>query len=148
MYIDAGTAPRFRNLIAFEQGCPTSRDHFTSYAILLDNLINTPKDVSILKKHGIIESTLGRDEEVADLFNSLCKGAYLRTYSKIDYLEQLFKNVTQYSEVDRHKWRARLVHDYFGTPWSTISVIAAIILLILTMVQAIYAILGYHKPPK
>ena len=144
--IQDDTAPLFRNLMAFEQCCPTSESHFTSYAALLDNLINTPKDVAVLKKYRVIENLLGHDEKVADLFNSLGKDASL-DYRR-HYLAQVFKDVNQYCKDDRHMWRARLWRDYLGTPWSRISVIAAIIVLILTVVQAIYAILAYHKPPK
>lgn len=39
--IQATTISEFRNLIAFEQCCPGSGSHFTSYAIFMDNLINT-----------------------------------------------------------------------------------------------------------
>lgn len=43
----------------------------------MDSLINTPKDVALLKQADIIEHVLGSDEDVALLFNKLCKGDYL-----------------------------------------------------------------------
>ena len=45
--IEDSTAPKFWNLMAFGQCCPTPGSHFTSYASFLDNLIDTPRDVVI-----------------------------------------------------------------------------------------------------
>jgi hypothetical protein len=46
----------FRNLISYEQ-CHSYYDHrITSYAILLDSLINTEKDIDILCEHKIIDN--------------------------------------------------------------------------------------------
>ena len=69
--VEESTIAKFRKLIVFEQCCPTAGSYFTSYAGLLDNIINTPKYVAILKKYVITESLLGQDDEVADLFKSL-----------------------------------------------------------------------------
>jgi len=150
--IGYSTAPRFRNLIAFEQCCPMPNSPFSSYATLIDNLIDAPKDVAILKKYGIIESKLGQDEDVANLFNSLRKGTYLDF--ETHHFAKLFKDVNQYCEVDDHRWRARLMQGYFRTPWSAISVIAAFIVVVFIVVLAIYAITAFQKntafpkPPK
>ncbi|KAJ4821459.1 hypothetical protein LUZ62_034025 [Rhynchospora pubera] len=51
----------------------------------------------------------------------------------------LFKDVKRYSELTWHKHRARLVRDYFSSPWSFISVVAASILLILTFIMTYYS---------
>lgn len=46
----------FRNLICFEQCYPDCEPRFTSYAVLIDNLINNAKDVHILIENKIIEN--------------------------------------------------------------------------------------------
>ena len=92
--IDSKTAPKFRNLIAFEQYCPTAGKYFTSYAALLDSLVDTPKDVAVLKKYGVIDSKLSQDDKVADLFNSIDKGAYLNYWTH--HFAKLFEEVNQY----------------------------------------------------
>ncbi|KAJ0979928.1 hypothetical protein J5N97_015402 [Dioscorea zingiberensis] len=139
--IQGVTISMFRNVIAFEQCCPSSGSHFTSYAAFMDNLINTPMDVATLQDCGIIESKLGSDKEVAIFFNQLCKGGYL-DYER-HYLAQVFKDVRKFSSSKRHRWRAILVHDYFSNPWAIISFVAAFLLLGLTIVQTIYSILSY-----
>ncbi|XP_039128499.1 UPF0481 protein At3g47200-like [Dioscorea cayenensis subsp. rotundata] len=144
--IQAMTISLFHNLIAFEQCYPNSGSHFTSYAALMDNLINTPMDVAVLRDCGIIESKLGSDNEVAIFFNQLCKGGYLDYENH--YLAEVFKDVRKFSSSSGHRWRAMLVRDYFSNPWAIISFAAAFVLLGLTIVQTVFSILTYVCPPK
>ncbi|MQM15269.1 hypothetical protein Taro_048213 [Colocasia esculenta] len=124
--VNESTGSELRNFIALEQCCPELGNHFTSYAVLMDNIINTEMDVTLLRNHRIIEKRLGSDAQVADMFNKLCKGTYL-SY-KGHYNEQLYKEVNAYCDVPHHKWRASLMGSYFGNPWSIISLVAGIFL--------------------
>ncbi|XP_056163839.1 UPF0481 protein At3g47200-like [Syzygium oleosum] len=45
-----------------------------------------------------------------------------------------------------NSWRAILKNKYFDNPWSIISFIAAFVLLVLTFIQALYAVYGYYGP--
>ncbi|CAA6654009.1 unnamed protein product [Spirodela intermedia] len=111
--VDETTSALLRNLIALEQCCGGNiGDHFTTYSVFMDNIINTPRDVAIL------ESMLGSGAEVADLFN-----------------------MTAFCQLARHKWRASLVHDYFRSPWALVSLLAGFLLLAFTAVQAIFTVL-------
>lgn len=143
--IQEASFSNFRNLVAFEQAYPACGSRFTSHAVLMNSLISTEKDVALLKEAEIIESKLGQDEEVAELFNKLCMGSYL-DYEKHYHL-QLFRDVMEYRSVPHHKWRAGLKHTYFGNPWSTVSLITAIFLVLLTVAQTFYTIYAYHHPP-
>ncbi|MQL92140.1 hypothetical protein Taro_024749, partial [Colocasia esculenta] len=53
--VESSTSSKLRNLIALEQCCPQVGSYFTSYAILVDNIINTEGDVAILRGSNIIE---------------------------------------------------------------------------------------------
>lgn len=64
----------FRNLIALEQCYPDCGIHFTSYAIFMDRLTASPKDVEILKDHKIIEQ-FSNNLQVTPFFkNVMCMG--------------------------------------------------------------------------
>ncbi|KAK2998262.1 hypothetical protein RJ639_023929, partial [Escallonia herrerae] len=52
-----------RNLIAFEQCSPSIPRHITSYAFLMDTLINTKEDVEVLEKAGVLDNHLGASED-------------------------------------------------------------------------------------
>ncbi|RWR91979.1 UPF0481 protein [Cinnamomum micranthum f. kanehirae] len=77
LWINHSTNSILRNLIAWELCYPKCGTQFTSYAFFMDCLIDSPKDVAILKDLNIIEHWLGNNEAVALLFNQMCIGLYL-----------------------------------------------------------------------
>ncbi|MQL99868.1 hypothetical protein Taro_032592 [Colocasia esculenta] len=143
LLVQESTSSELRNVIALEQCRPDVGNHFTSYAIFMDNIINTAADVAILRKRGIIESKLGCDDEVAKMFNKLCKGTHLDY--KNHYNADLFKQVKKYSEVPHHKWRASLKTTHLKSPWSTLSFIAGILVFGLVITQAYFNISRRRK---
>ncbi|XP_010030532.2 UPF0481 protein At3g47200 [Eucalyptus grandis] len=153
LVIHDGTRSLFLNLIAFEQchfkysnDSNDSKDSndITSYVVFMDNLINSPKDIRHLHDRGIIEHWLGSNTEVADLFNGLCQEVVFDINSS--YLSKVSAHVTEYSCHRRHGWAFLFKHKYFGNPWSIISFIAALVLLLLTFTQTFYAVYSYHRP--
>jgi hypothetical protein len=72
------TETGFRNLISYEQCHSKCEAWITSYAILLDNLIKTAKDMDILCENRIIHNWLN-PEDVAQLFNKLYHDTYFNT---------------------------------------------------------------------
>uniref|UniRef100_A0A5B7B9U0 Uncharacterized protein n=1 Tax=Davidia involucrata TaxID=16924 RepID=A0A5B7B9U0_DAVIN len=141
--VNEWTETFFRNLIAFEQ-CERENKNISSYIIIMDSFVNTPEDVDLLVQNGIIENLLGESEKVADLFNNLHK----ETITDPDdfYFAELCDHLNEYSRDWWHEWKAAwfkwkliLKRNYFGNPWSIISVIAAIVLLILTVIQTVFS---------
>ncbi|GAB2279635.1 hypothetical protein Dimus_014279 [Dionaea muscipula] len=140
-----GTKSLFFNLIAFEQCHMDSTDHvITSYAIFMDNLINSAEDVSHLHSCGIIEHWLGNDAEVANLFNGLCREVVFDHDDSS--LSQLSKNINDYYKKRWHAWKAYFINKYFHNPWTAISLGVAIILLLLTFAQTFYTVYPYYRP--
>ncbi|XP_011003945.1 PREDICTED: UPF0481 protein At3g47200-like [Populus euphratica] len=124
-----------RNLISYEQCSPKCTDRITSYAVLLDNLINTTKDMDTFTSSGIIDNWLNPDE-ATQFFNKLYQDAYLKKY----YYLELCQDVNKYYRRRFPRWHALLMRNYFGTPWAIVSLFAAATLLILTIVQTIFTI--------
>lgn len=128
------------NLSAFEQCHYHLESYIVDYVVLMDVLITTLKDVDILTSGGIILNSLGTTEEFADVFNTICKGT---TYQvKGFYYTHLCKELNAYYKTPWHRWRATLNHDYFSNPWTIISVIVAVVLLILTVIQTTCTIIS------
>ncbi|KAB5520961.1 hypothetical protein DKX38_025280 [Salix brachista] len=136
LLIHEATEVIIRNLISYEQCSPECTDRITSYAVLLDNLINTTKDMDIVTSSGIINNWLN-PEEAMQFFNKLYHDTYLEKY----YYHKLCKDVNEYHGRRWPKWRALLMRNYFGTPWAIVSMFAAATLLILTIVQTIFTII-------
>ncbi|KAF2911161.1 hypothetical protein DAI22_11g157100 [Oryza sativa Japonica Group] len=138
-----GASSMFLNLMAFEKLHPGVGNEVTAFVYFMDELINTAKDVQLLKAKGIIDHGMGSDEEVADLINNtLTKGSVMDEDSS---LNDVMSEVDAYCKMRRNRWRAILLHTYFSNPWVFISLVAATVLLIATVIQTVYAILSFNK---
>ncbi|XP_043694508.1 UPF0481 protein At3g47200-like [Telopea speciosissima] len=126
--IDDYTDSFFRNLIAYEQYRFDGAHYITSFAILMDYLINSDEDVAFLRGREIIKNHLGHDNKVSFLFSHLCSEVSNTDF----YYSELCDEVNEYYSQRSNKWNATLKRDYCNSPWTIISVIAAIVLLFLT----------------
>ncbi|KAK1283921.1 hypothetical protein QJS10_CPB21g01539 [Acorus calamus] len=133
------TVIHFRNLIAFEQLYPNAGNHITFYAVLMDFLIDTRRDVNVLHREGVLQIGLSSEKDVAQFFNSLCKEVIYDSSQN-----KLFIDLNRYCNSKWHRWRTVLARDYFGSPWAAISVLAAFVLLLLTLLQTVYTMYSYY----
>ncbi|GMN29347.1 hypothetical protein TIFTF001_044339 [Ficus carica] len=136
LFIQETTETVFRNLISLEQCCPNYEPTFTSYAVLLDNLINSREDMEVLCKSKAIESWLNIDD-ATKFFNKL----YIDTFVKKSYYSNLTFKVDKYCERFWPRQRRVLMRDYFRHPWAQISVAAASVGLILAFLQTLFTII-------
>nr|GMD13359.1 UPF0481 protein At3g47200-like [Ipomoea batatas] len=124
--VDDFTEIFFRNMIALEQRRSLKPKYYTDYARLMDHLVDTNKDVSLLRKNGTIHNLLGEDKNVADVFNSVCVKVNITTNF---YFAPLYTAVNRHCSNILHVWTGRLKIDYFSNPWKGISSIAGAIVL-------------------
>ncbi|KAK4740748.1 hypothetical protein SAY87_024336 [Trapa incisa] len=135
--VDDATESMFLNLIAFERFHVGAGNEITSYIFFMDNIIDNERDVALLHSKGIIQNAVGSDKAVAKLFNSLSKDVTLDPKSELDLVH---KKVSDYCKKPWNMWRANLIHTYFRNPWAVLSLVAAIFLFALTIIQTIYTI--------
>ncbi|CAH8387145.1 unnamed protein product [Eruca vesicaria subsp. sativa] len=128
----------FPNCVAYEQCHVGCSKHFTTYATLLDCLMNTNKDVEYLCEQKIIENYFGTESAVAGFVNSLGRDVAFDIESC--YLKELFIEVNEYYNSSWHVTWASFKHTYFSSPWSFISALAALILLILSIIQTLFTV--------
>ncbi|CAN6363048.1 unnamed protein product [Urochloa humidicola] len=140
--IHDGSEKVFLNLMAFERLYPKAGSDATNYMVFMDNVIDSERDVALLRSKGIIKNLMSSDKEAAKLFNILSKGAVLSPYST---LQDVRLEVNAHCERSWNKWRAFFVHSYMSNPWVFISLMAAVVLLIATLLQTLYTILSFYK---
>ncbi|KAL5559316.1 hypothetical protein UlMin_035527 [Ulmus minor] len=128
-----------RNLLAFEQ-CHCTENYLNDYVVMLNRLVNSPKDVDLLVKYGIVENRLGDNAEGSTLINKLADGVTIE-YNNF-YFAKMSEELNVYCRTSWHKWKANLKQNYFNTPWAIVSVIAAIFLIILTIIQAACSVIS------
>ncbi|GAB4854090.1 hypothetical protein Ancab_022672 [Ancistrocladus abbreviatus] len=140
----AATLLVVRNLMVFEQCHRCEVYYISDNLTLLDYLINDAKDVEMLVEGHIIENLLGNNVDVSDLFKNLCKNI-LFDASKF-YYSHVCQQLNKHCSSKWHKHRAILRQKYFNHPWAVISIIFAIVLLLLTVIQAITGVISViHK---
>jgi hypothetical protein len=110
----------------------------------MDCLINSQEDVQILRHSGIIENGLGDDGMVCSLFNTLGINVIL-SHRRYFYYNKVFDGVKEHCNRKRNVWLAKLKHDYFNSPWALLSFLAAVALLLFTLVQTVFTVMSYFQ---
>ncbi|KAL7161117.1 hypothetical protein ACSBR2_041719 [Camellia fascicularis] len=142
--VHGSTKSIFLNLMAFEQCYHREWERYiTSYISFMDRLIDSVRDVEYLQKKGIIVHDFGSEDDVATLFNNLRKEIVVPTNTNNYYLANVSCDLNRYYTKWRN-WRAILKHEYVKDPWKILSIVAAVLLILLTFAQTIYTILGYY----
>ena len=142
--INDTTESLFRNLVAYEQCSLCKHLYVTDYITLMDCLINTQEDVQILRHSGIIENGLGDDGMVCSLFNNLGINVIL-SHCRYFCYNKVFNGVEEHCNRKRNVWMAKLKHDYFNSPWALLSFLAAVALLLFTLVQTVFTVMSYFQ---
>jgi hypothetical protein len=127
-----------RNLQAFEQ-CHCGDIYVGNYIHMMDLLVDSPEDVEIVVRYGIIENLLSNNEAVSTLFYNLSRENIFS--SDNFYFSDVLEDLNNYYGRDWPRWKANLRQNYFQNPWSIFSVIAAAFLLLLTIIQAVCSII-------
>lgn len=133
--VDDSTETLFRNLVALEQCHYSSDSYITDFVAIMDFLINTSNDVDLLVQEGVIVNWLGDANSVANLFNSLWKNVTNVNFNS--HYSNLCKDLDAFCKSPWHNMKATLRHDYCNTPWQTAASFAGILLLVLSLIQAV-----------
>ena len=110
----------------------------------MDTIIDSNMDVALLNRSGIIINALGSDKVVSKLFNSLSKDITVDRHGVLDVVRM---SMSDYCKKPWKRWRANLIQTYFRNPWAIVSLVAAIFLFALTIVQTVYSIKQYYQSP-
>ncbi|XP_044460420.1 UPF0481 protein At3g47200-like [Triticum aestivum] len=144
--ISRGRSSLFRNIIAFEQTCPQFGDDFTAYIVFLSQIICMPEDVTLLVEREIIVHQLESDEHVSDLFTMLSKDVVF-DFNGMHYLKSLCQAMEEFYQSRLNRWIAWLLMNHFSNPWLALAAVATGVVLACTIVQTIFTIEAYRKPP-
>ncbi|CAN6693149.1 unnamed protein product [Malus baccata var. baccata] len=126
------------NLMVFEEygGFPSGRKYVSQFMFFMGCMIRTSRDVDILIQSAIISRMLGSNGDLLALFDRISKMGWPHDYF------YLCEQLNGYCKSNPwHKWKATLKREYFDTPWKIASTIAAVILLLLTLMQTVCSFL-------
>ncbi|QCD94460.1 hypothetical protein DEO72_LG5g2544 [Vigna unguiculata] len=126
---------QIRNMMAYEHCHDSATKIITQYVAILDFLINTEKDVNILVDKKIIVNWLGDTDKVVTMISNLNSTVTMPEFCS--HYFSVCNGLNKFYENPRNKYKAMLIHDYLNTPWKIASTVAAIVLLLLTLIQTV-----------
>ncbi|WVZ19957.1 hypothetical protein V8G54_007279 [Vigna mungo] len=137
--VEDWTERLFRNMVALEQCYYPEQSYITDYVAILDFLVNTGRDVDLLVRKRVLVNWLGESDSVASMINGLWKNI---THINFNYQYFLLcKDLNAFCRNPFNKMKSTLRRDYCNTPWQTAVSIAGILLLFLSLVEAVCSIL-------
>ncbi|KAL9428076.1 hypothetical protein AB3S75_030131 [Citrus x aurantiifolia] len=142
-----------RNLMALEQ-CRYPRETIVcNYVYFMDTLIDTDEDVNKLAEAGIISNSLGESARIAKMFNDLCLEITLDGSNSLGESDRIVKMYgshyagiikklkNHYDDPWNHA-KATLKTTYFSNLWKGTGTVAALLLLVFNLIQAIWSIIS------
>ncbi|KAL4338132.1 hypothetical protein AHAS_Ahas12G0179600 [Arachis hypogaea] len=167
LHIKETTEARWRNLIAWEQSRIWIRGKYTSYALFFQTLICCEHDLKFLEKKGVIVNEFKKSNaEIMTMFRTISDGVDHMDSSYSDHCMKLNAHRTtlvtkafrEWPIITWHRcrhvletlvfywwnWLAILIRDHIPTVWKFFGVVAAIVLLVLTIMQTYYSAKQTH----
>lgn len=129
-----------RNVMALENYSYRTKGYITDYFAMLDLLIDSTQDMDLLCDKGIVNHYLGDKRTATDMVNNLHTNISWEGLNS-DYC-RICTDLNDFYRKTCNRWMAALRHDYCNTPWRGASTVAAIILLLLTLIQTICSIIS------
>ncbi|OEL21055.1 UPF0481 protein [Dichanthelium oligosanthes] len=137
---DDSTEIIFLNLMAFEWLHADANRDVSFYICFMDKIIESETDVKLLRSKGLVVNLLGRDKKVVEMLNTLTKLSRV----PIGRLGHVQWKLNAHCKKRRNKWRASFVSTYLSNPWVFVSLVAAVILLLATLLQTVYTMVPFY----
>ncbi|XP_057538585.1 putative UPF0481 protein At3g02645 [Amaranthus tricolor] len=131
--VDGNTEVLMRNLIAFEASTKSNELVLARFSELMNGIIDTSKDVEILRKKKIIISRLRKDEDVANIWNGMTKAIRL---SKVGFIDEAIKDINGYYKNIIKRKLHKIMKRYVYNSWRILVVLATLLLLALMVLQS------------
>ncbi|KAJ3695520.1 hypothetical protein LUZ60_000897 [Juncus effusus] len=131
--LDLNTEVILRNLVAYEASAASGPLVLTRYTELMNGIIDTEEDVMLLRQKGVVFNRLKSDREVANLWNSMSKSIRL---TKVPFMDKAIEDVNKYYNSRFRVKTKKFMKKYVFGSWQFLTFLAAVLLLLLTTLQA------------
>ncbi|KAF0904968.1 hypothetical protein E2562_039212 [Oryza meyeriana var. granulata] len=131
--LDSNTEVVLRNLVAYEASAASGPLVLTRYTELMNGIIDTDEDVALLRRRGVVLNRMKSDGEVAKLWNGMSRSVRL---TRVAFMDSAVEEVNRYYD---GRWRMktkRFMLKYVFSSWQLLTFLAAIMMLLLTTLQA------------
>ncbi|AQK69516.1 putative UPF0481 protein [Zea mays] len=130
--LDANTEVVLRNLVAYEAVAVRGPLVLARYTELMNGIIDTSKDVKILRRSGVLVNHMKSNKEAAGMWNGMARATRLTKVPRLDAV---------ISAVNAHRSRSaaarvrKLFRKYVFRSWKMLTLLASIGLLLMTALQ-------------
>lgn len=132
IHLDGNTEVILRNLVAYETAVVRGQLVMARYTELMNGIIDTPKDVKILRECKIVFNGMKSDKEAADMWNGMCRAV---RPSKVPLMDRVITEVNAYRN-NRVSVKARkLFKRYVFQSWKILTLLATLVMLTMTALQ-------------
>jgi hypothetical protein len=139
--LDGNTEVVLRNLVAYEAVTVRGPLVLARYTELMNGIVDTPKDVKILRKAKVVKNQLKSDKEAADMWNGMCRATRL---SKANPLDDAIRGVNQYEKTRAAARAQKLFKKYVFKSWRVLTLLAALVLLLMIAMQTFCSVYPCH----
>jgi hypothetical protein len=130
--LDANTEVVLRNLVAYEAVAVRGPLVLARYTELMNGIIDTSKDVKILRRSGVVVNHMKSNKEAAGMWNGMARATRLTKVPRLDAV---------ISAVNAHRSRSlparlrKLLRRYVFRSWKMLTLVASVGLLLMTALQ-------------
>ncbi|CAL5044240.1 unnamed protein product [Urochloa decumbens] len=135
--LDSNTEVVLRNLVAYEAAAAAGPLVLARYTELMNGIIDAGDDVAVLRRRGVVLNRMKSDGEAARLWNGMARSVRL---TKVAFVDRAVEEVNRYYN---GRWRVkakRFMRKYVFSSWQVLTFFAAIMMLLLTTLQAFCAV--------
>ncbi|TKY63486.1 UPF0481 protein [Spatholobus suberectus] len=165
LHVTETTEVQWRNYIALEH-TKTTNKKFSEYALLFKGLVCCEDDIELLKTQEVLrvhDTKKWSNEKLKKFIHDIADGIQIDAKVNLEFCEML-KQLNEYKSpagtrrillfghhcrrfLTNTRYTCRdlyglLKRDHASTPWKTLGVIAAVLLLLLTVAQTVLAAIG------
>ncbi|CAM0908249.1 unnamed protein product [Alopecurus aequalis] len=130
--LDGNTDVILRNLVAYETAAVRGPLVMARYTELMNGIIDTAKDVKILRECMIVFNGMKSDKEAADMWNGMCRAV---RPSKVPQMDKVIKDVNAYRDSRLSVKAKKLIKRYVFKSWKILTLLATLVLLLMTALQ-------------
>ncbi|CAL5028672.1 unnamed protein product [Urochloa decumbens] len=131
--LDANTEVVLRNLMAYEAVAVRGPLVLSRYTEMMNGIVDTTRDVRILRRSGVLVNRMKSNREAADMWNGMCRAARVSRVSRLDAVVRA---------VNEHRDRApavrlrKMLKRYVFGSWKLLTLLASVVLLLMTGLEA------------
>lgn len=140
--LDVNSEVIIRNLVAYEAMSKSESEPlvFTRYFQLMNGIIETEKDVKVLRDHGILQSESMKDDEVVKIFSGTTTQPIRE--ANVHDLDKAIADVNNYYNGLPKVKACKFIKKCVLTLWNVRTIFTAILLLLLMALQTFCSVYG------